>query len=257
MSKIASTQLEWKYSPKSYLEEPISLSFEGGTLEINEGTALAIVDPTVYQTNEALRDELTSKIESRLHAVQLMTHKEFDLGKASRTDIREDGTKHHYLEVEPAVLKVAMGAPDIVITDKNGEIVSDTKRERLGKQEWYASLTDKYRASDSTLNRMLESYNASVSDNDNELVHLYEIRDSLVVRFGSKKCAVNQLGITAQQWDEIGELANSRPLKQGRHRGKSAGSLRDAEVAELEQARKSVVYLVDKYLEYLDDNLSR
>lgn len=256
MNKVISTQLEWKYSPEKYLEESISLSFEGGTLEINEGTALAIIDPIVYQANENLRDELTRKIESRLHAVQLMTHKEFGLTKASRTDIREDGTKHHYLEVEPIVLKVTMGTPDIVIKDKNGNIVSDTKRERLNKQEWYASLVDKYRSLDTTLSQMLESYQASVSDPDNELVHLYEIRDSLVNKFSSKKCAVSQLGITTQQWDEIGELANYRPLRQGRHRGKSAGSLRDAEASELERARKSVVYLVEKYLEYLDGDRS-
>ncbi|MEZ0185656.1 MAG: hypothetical protein AB9Q23_04645 [Candidatus Reddybacter sp.] len=254
MSKISSIGLEWKYSPENYLEEPISFVFEGGTLEIQKGTALAIVDPITYQANDTLRDELTRRIKNRLHAVQLMTHKEFNLSKASRTDIREDGTKHHYLEVDSIVMKVSMGSPDLVVKDKNGNIVSDTKRERLDKQEWYASLVDKHRSLDLTLNQMLESYQASVSDPANELVHLYEIRDSLANKFRAKKSAVKNLGITTQQWDEIGELANSRPLKQGRHRGKSAGSLREAEAYELEQARKSVVYLVEKYLEFLDEN---
>jgi len=218
MNKIISTQLEWKYSPKEYFEEPISLSFDGGNIEINEGTVLAVIDLAVYQSNEAIRDELTRKIESRFHAVQLMTHKGYDLTNASRTDIREDGTRHHYLEVQSIAMTVTMGTPDMVLTDKNGKVVSDTKRERLDKQEWYASLVNKHGSSDSTLKHMLESYKASVSDPGNELVHLYEIRDSLAERFGSKKRAVNQLSITSQQWDEIGELANFRPLKQGRHR---------------------------------------
>ncbi|HKK61195.1 MAG TPA: hypothetical protein VJ951_01465, partial [Bacteroidales bacterium] len=111
---------------------------------------------------------------------------------------------------------------------------------------------DKHRSSDETLNHMLGSYHASVSDPDNEFVHLYEIRDSLANRFGSKKSAISQLDISTKKWDEIGRLSNYYPLKQGRHRGKSVGSLRDADTSELERARKSAVYLVERYLEYLD-----
>ncbi len=99
---------------------------------------------------------------------------------------------------------------------------------------------------------MLKSYQNSVKDPDNEFVHLYEIRDSLSERFGSKKSAIKKLGITSNEWDEIGKLANALPLKQGRHRGKAVGALIDAEIAELEKARKSAAYLIEKYLEYLE-----
>lgn len=252
MSKIVSTQLEWKYSPDNLVEGLIFISFEGGTLEINNGVVLAIIDHAVYKANENLSDELTRKIKSRLQAIQLMTHKDFELSKASRTDIQEDGKKHYYLEVEPIEMKVTMGSPDIIVKDKNGNIISDSRRERLNKQKWYALLIDKHRSSDETLNHMLNSYHASVSDPDNEFVHLYEIRDSLANRFGSKKNAISQLDISTEKWDEIGNLSNNYPLKQGRHRGRSVGSLRDAETYELERARKSAVYLVEKYLEYID-----
>ena len=50
-----------------------------------------------------------------------------------------------------------------------------------------ASLVDKYGNSDVTLDQMLKSYQNSVKDPDNEFVHLYEIRDSLSERFGSRK----------------------------------------------------------------------
>jgi len=92
----------------------------------------------------------------------------------------------------------------------------------------------------------------SVKNPDNEFVHLYEIRDSLSNKFGSKKNAIANLSITSKQWDEIGELANSLPIKQGRHRGKSAGSLRDAYLSELKRGRKSVANLIEKYLEYIE-----
>lgn len=252
MSKIVTVQLEWKYSPKTYLEEPISISFVGGDLEIKDGAAIAKIDPDLYHTDSSMRKYLTRQIESRLHAVQIMTHKDFELSKPSRTDIREDGKKNHFLEFEACNMTMSGGAVDIIIKDKDGNVVSDTKRERLDKQNHFASLVDKHRNSDATLDQMLTSYQKSVKDPDDELVHLYEIRDSLSERFGSKKTARDQLGITSNEWDEIGKLANSLPLKQGRHRGKAVGTLRDAELAELQKARKSVVYLIEKYLEYLD-----
>jgi len=256
VTDIKAVLLEWTYTPKNYLEEPISILFDGGTLQIKQGNASATIDPQAYQADAAIREQLTGKIESRLLSVQIMTHRKFELSKASRTDIRKDGKKHHYLEVDSVVQNTTMESVDGVVKDKDGNIVSDTKRERLEEREWYATLIEKFRFSDTTLDQMLQSYQASTSDPDNELVHLYEIRDSLASKFGSKKSAVSQLNISNKQWDVIGELANHSPLKQGRHRGRSAGTLRDAEVAELEEAEKSVGLLIEKYLEYLGVNHS-
>lgn len=253
MTDIKVVLLEWTYIPENYLERPISISFDGGTLQIENGSALATVDPQVFQSDVTLSEKLTGKIESRLNAVQLMTHKEFVLSKATRTDIRKDGKRNFHVG-GVSVLKITMGSVDVVVKDKDGNIISDTKRERLEKQEWYASLIEKFRLSDTTLGQMLRSYQASVSDPDNEFVHLYEIRDSLVSKFGSKKIAASELDINNKQWDVIGRLANSSPLKQGRHRGSSAGALRDATAVELKDFRESVVLLIEKYLVYLDAN---
>ncbi|WP_157174412.1 hypothetical protein [Thiocystis violascens] len=149
-------------------------------------------------------------------------------------------------------MTMSAGIVDLVVKDKDGNIVSDTKRERLDKQKRFASLVDNHIHSDATLDQMLKSYQKSVKDPDDELVHLYEVRDSLSKKFGSKKDAIQKLGITNAEWEEIGILANTLPLKQGRHRGKAVGALRNAATAELEKARKSVAYLIEKYLEYLE-----
>lgn len=252
MSKVMTVQLEWKYSPETYLEEPISISFEGCDLEIKDGIAIAKIDPYLYHTDSTIRERLTQKIESRLHAVQILTHRDFQLSKSNRIDIREDGKKNHFLELESCVQTMSLRVVDLIVKDKNGNIVSDTKRERLDKQQYFATLIDKHRNSDATLDQMLKSYQKSVKDPSDEFVHLYEIRDSLIKRFESKKNAIHKLGITVTDWDEIGELANDLPLKQGRHRGKAVGALRDANMVELENARKSVAYLIEKYLEYLE-----
>lgn len=254
MSKVVIVQLEWKYSPENYLEEQISVPFEGVSLEVGSGRALAAIDPVAFQNNETMRNDLHRLIESRLHAVQIMTHTDFELSKPLRIDIGEGGKKNYFLEVDSIVKTVSMGSVDFIVKDKDGNIVSDSKKERLEKQKWFACTVDKYRSKDNTLDQMLKSYQMSVKDSDNELVHLYEIRDALSKKFRSKENAIKHLAITSNKWDEIGELANNRPLKQGRHRGKSAGFLRDAELSELEQGRKLAANLIERYLEYLTHN---
>lgn len=252
MSKVISVQLEWQYSPENYLEEPILIEFQGVELEIKDGVAVAAIAPEVFHVDELIREELTKKIESRLHAVQIMTHKDFELSKPSRTDIREDGKNNQFLEAELCVITSCVGTVDFVVHDKDGNVVSDSKRDRLDKQHALATLIDKHWEHDTTLDLMLKSYNHSVKDPNDELVHLYEIRDALANRFSSTRNAIKALGITKGEWDEIGKLANILPLKQGRHRGQSAGTLRDAEPAELEMARESAFHLINKYLMYLE-----
>ena len=85
---------------------------------------------------------------------------------------------------------------------------------------------------------MLKSYQASAKDPDNELVHLYEIRDALVKKFGDSGALRTKLGITRNEWSRFAQLANVEPLRQGRHRGTKAGNLRDATEGELQEARQ-------------------
>lgn len=252
MSKVTSVQLEWKYSPKTYLEEPILIEFVVGELKIGDGVAIATISPEVFHADESIRDVLTRKIESRLHAIQIMTHKDFELSKPCRTDIEEDGKKNYFLEVDSCVHNTSVGTVDIIVHDKDGNVISDSKRERLDKQHKFATLVDKHRNYDPTLDQMLKSYQQSVKDPNDELVHLYEIRDALSKRFRSNDNAIKTLKIKKTEWNEIGKLANTLPLNQGRHRGQSAGALRDAHSTELDIARKSASHLIDKYLEFLE-----
>ena len=115
MIKVISVRLEWEYFPKTYLEEPISIEFEGGVLEIKDGVALTDVDPDIFLADQSMREELTKKIESRLQAVQIMTHKDFKLSKPSRTDLQEDGKKHQFLDVVSCVTITSVGSIDLIV----------------------------------------------------------------------------------------------------------------------------------------------
>lgn len=252
MSKVVEVHLEWQYTPPNYLEQPIEISRPGIRLEISNGIAVAHIEPETFENNSSISDELTRLIENRLYAVQIFTHKNFSLGEPSRSDLREDGKRNIFTQVPSIAIGFSIGTPDIVMTDKEGNIISDTRQERLDKQKWFAEMADKYRDDDSVLDSILKSYQKSIIDQENEFVHLYEIRDALSAEFGGENNAKKELVITNNEWKVIGDLANNRPLKQGRHRGKSVGSLRAAEPSELEAARKSAAYLIERYLILLE-----
>ena len=184
--------------------------------------------------------------------MQIMSHKKFILSKPSQRELREDGTRHLFIEARMVASTHTAGSVDLVIQDKDGNVITDTKRERLNKQKWFAEVIDKHRTMDNTLDHMLKSYQMAVKDPNNELVYLYEIRDALSARFGNDKKAMQNLGISKKRWKIIGNLANNEPLEEGRHRGKSAGDLRPANIHELSMARKSVTSFMEKYLIFLE-----
>jgi hypothetical protein len=251
MDKIVSINYEWKYEPADYLEE-ITISLAEFQLTIRNGKAEALVDPRIIENNLNIRDDLTTVLKSRFDAVQLLTHREYSLGKPSRTDITEDGKQNIYLEVETAVIKAIAGKVDIIHRDGQGNVLYDSKRERMKQQRWFAETVSKFRALDNTLDQLLKSYRQAVKDPDNEFLYLYEIRDAIASKFGSKKNSLKQLGIVEKDWNLLGELSNKRNIKQGRHRGEFAGLLRDADASELEAARQIAVGFIEKYLYYLE-----
>jgi len=110
---------------------------EGFELSISDGVALAKINPSFYEENTKIKETLTGLVESRLLAVQIMSHRDFILSKPSRSDLREDGSKNIFLEVDPIVIKMSIEPVDLVIRDKDGNIVSDSKRDRLKKQNLY------------------------------------------------------------------------------------------------------------------------
>lgn len=253
MCKVITVELKWIYSPDTYFEEPVIISFEGVDLEIKGGIAIAKITSELFQDNNQIQQELTQQIENRLYAVQLMTHQDFELSKPLRTDILENGKINYYLNLESGIFLVDSCMADLIQKkDKDGNIISDTKRDRLDKQNHIASLLDKHRDSDDILDQMLKSFQSSVNDPANEFVHLYEIADMLSAKFESDKKAKEKLKITRDEWNQFKRLANAEPLKQGRHRGKMVGTLRNAEQNELNQARQIALCFIEKYLNYLE-----
>lgn len=245
--------LEWKFSPPDYFEEVIHIDRQNYSIIIENGRIEARIDPTAYDHEHKMRDQLHEALNDRFLGAQLLTHKQYELSKASLYRLHPDGRKDVTMFAKSAVLTLTTGTVDFKVKDKDGNIVSDTRRDRIEKKRQLAELSEKYRSKDQSVGSILESYKAAVTDPNNELVHLYEIRDALSSRFSSESAARIALGISKSKWSRLGILSNDEPLRQGRHRGKKAGELRDATDAELNEARGIARHMIEAYLEHLED----
>lgn len=243
---------EWSFSPSDYFEEAIEISHDNYNMLINDGKVVAKVDAAIYDKNPLIRKELHDSLTSRFQAVQALTHRIYDLPTNSIM-IREysDGHREMFIELESQCFTLSAGSLDIQITDKDESIVSDSRKDRIEKKKNFTELVARHCA-DTVLAALLGSYEAAVHDPNNELLHLYEIRDALADKFGKANTARNKLLITTTQWSRLGQLCNNEPLYQGRHRGKANGVLRDATESELSEARGIAIAMIKGYLQYIE-----
>ena len=146
---------------------------------------------------------------------------------------------------------ISGGSMDFRATDNDGNVVADSKRDRIERKKCVAELVSAHRA-DTPLAAMLRSYQAGIRDPNNELVHLYEIRETLSIRFGDERLARAALSVTRAQWSRLGQLCNDKPSRQGRHRGKAGEALRDSSEGELAESRGITRAMIEAYLQYLE-----
>jgi hypothetical protein len=244
--------LEWQFSPSDYFEDPTTISRDDYTMMIENGRIEARIDSVRYDADLSLRDTLHAELNDRFLAVQLLSHKPYDLSKSRMSRQHPDGRRDIFLDAEPLHLKLSGGRVDVQVKDKNGNVIVDSRRDRIEKKKNLADSISTHRHNDALLNSLLNSYHAAVNDPNNELVHLYEMRDALSGKFCGKDEACSALGFSAPQWSRFGQLCNDEPLRQGRHRGKGVGSLRDATEGELTEARSIARGMVESYLHYLE-----
>ena len=243
--------LKWEFSPPDYFEEELTLEYDDCQLVIKEGKVEARIDPSLYDQNDKMRNSLYEFLNSRFSGVELYSHKPYKLSEASETRLHADGRKDVVIHAKTSIISISSLTADIIICDKNGNIISDSKRDRIQKKQEFAQLVGDFSSGDLVATSLMTSYKAAVSDPDNELVHLYEIRDALSKYFLGEKLARKVLNLTKDDWSYLGRLANDEPLIQGRHRGRSIGGLRNATEKELEYARNIARKFVEAYLIYL------
>jgi hypothetical protein len=239
--------LVWQFSPADAFEEPTSLVAAGQTINIADGKAEARIAATAYNSSASLRQQLHAALNARLNAIEILSHRECNLEKSVMTRVDAAGRKHYFLEAEPATYRLTGSPVDFVVTDAQGNTVNDTKRARVLEKQLFGEQIEG-RLSDPVVASIVQSYHRAVRHPDDELVYLYEISDTLSEHFGGKHAARSALGLSGNAWSRFKRLCNIEPLNQGRHRGRSFGTLRDATAEELAEARQFARTMIRTYL---------
>ncbi len=228
--------LEWSYTPAGFFEEPFEYSENDYVVEIGNGRIVATFSGVAGEQIEGLSREIQEDLDARFLGTQLVNNQPYQLSGYTTRRTRPDGTANVSVGISiAATLCMSVGHLDVVLLDAAGNVKADSRKERIEARKKFALLASKY-IKDPVVGSLLKSYNAAITDPQNELTHLYEIRDALAKKFGGDTHACSAVHITEKQWKQLGYLANGAPLTQGRHRGRKIGQLRDATPAELDEA---------------------
>ncbi len=248
---LPSLQLRWQYSPADFFEGPVEIRQPGYEVKVDSGVVVAMIEQAALEADQALRRRVESQVTGLFLGAQLQAHAAYDLSRPSVTNLNLDGSKGIVIECVPGRAEAKGMRADIRFSRPDGTIV-DTKQDRVQRKHRLAKLAARFGETDETLSRMLRSYDVAVRDPLDELVHLYEVRDSLAAKFRNQTAAISKLGLSKADWSRLGQLCNVLPLKQGRHRGENLTGLRDATEDELAEARFLATAMIEAYMKCIE-----
>jgi hypothetical protein len=242
------TELEFNYEPSNYFEEAQYHQLSDGELRADEGKAVVVLDVPADPVPDALRARVSQEVESVFKLRQLLDRRPFRVLPPAAVQYGIAGVEGRavFLSIDEVIHAHAADRVDLVTTNANGEVIHDTRAERIAEHKRFiSSLLPKM--SNNSMRAMVDSYCKAIDDPANELVHLYEIRDAACEHYGNEATARARLGVSRDDWRNLRRLSNDKPLNQGRHRGVHALSLRDATAEELEQARNIARHIIEAF----------
>jgi hypothetical protein len=244
--------LKWSYEPKDFFEDGAKQRNDRYEMNIENGLVEVRINAEVY--SDDMPDELTKTLDALFGATLVKNHHSFKLCGPIIERFHAGGRKDVTVMPEPARITLSSPGCDILVTDSKGEVVLDSRRDRIADRNGFASLAAKHRSNPVVL-KILQSYKGAVEHPENELVYLYEICDGIKEDFSGAKVACKTLGIDfTARWKWLTKTACDKQIKQGRHRGQHPINqpLRDATPEELRKARSIATEIIEKYLRYLD-----
>ena len=230
------TELDFSYEPADFFEAFTAVNGPNGQLTLDAGKAVYVLAVPTDPIPRALLHAVSEEISNVLKLRQMLVHKPFQLSGPSITQHQAEGGQNRVILVGVAEMVTASDGFDCTITDAAGNVIADTKAERLkAETDFLASLLPKMKHP--TLAKMVDSYCGAVKDSADELIHLFEITEAADTHFDGDRKARSALGIGKSEWDAIDALANNKHILQGRHRGQQTQGMRDATREELDKAR--------------------
>jgi hypothetical protein len=241
------TKLLWHYTPVDLFEAPHEQEAGGVRLRVADGLAVATVSGPIPEPAEEAR--IAGVVEALFRARQLRVARRYELKGPELTEY-SGGKAHITIRLEGATLVATGGQVDFVTRNAQGQVIVDTKAERIAAHTSEMQRVMEKAVRSPVLTAMLKSFSEAIEDRDNELLHLYEIRDALVAHFRSELAARTALGISTNEWKQVGKLANG-PVDQGRHRGQFPEGRRPASPEELVEVRETCRHWIVKFADHL------
>lgn len=230
------TELEWIYEPADFFEAPYRREAADFDLLVEGGRAIASVTVPVDPVPKDLEERVRTLLESIFLVRQLQLHTNYKL-EGPRIYQHSSSRKNVSVRVGAASVMLMAGQIDLIVRDAAGNTVRDSRAERIAQHNSSLDQLAPKLQHSAILRGLFDSYSRSIADPDDELVHLYEVRDALSRHYGGEQAARDALAIGKREWQRLGILANVEPLEQSRHRGKHSYGRRPATDAELDEAR--------------------
>lgn len=243
----------WTYKPKDFFTDSIFVEEADYIISIKDGKVELIVEAADDDEVSDTHSKYEYLIESFFMRALLNKRMDYELKVSTLKSKNDDGSSTIYMKMNPIKVSLTTSIVKLGILDEDGnEIIDD---EEYKKRKQYELLEKLQKALNKTelLKGLFDSYKNSIKDPENELVHLYEIRDGLHRYFGSNSNSISALGMTAKEWNDLGRLCNGLPLNEGRHRGLYLDQLRDATKEEMKIAREISIKMIEAFIQYLSN----
>ena len=246
--------LEGAYTPPDYLEEPVILDRPGYTAKIAEGHI-----EVTFRDPEPLPSADCQAVVDRDLPQVFMAHMILTCQPWEMTELRllrryPDGRRDIWLSAASGFYFVSGSPADFIHRDAEGNIIRDTKAERLADDRGFREQCLRH-VENPMIQGLMASFGRAVVDPADRMTHMYEIRDALSRHLGGKKEARRALGLTSAEWSDLGRIANDEPIKESRHRGNHP-VLRQATEDERTRVIEVARHMIRAYLDHLDRTLT-
>src|SRR5262249_45936640 len=119
--------LEWTFTPENFFEVPFEHEGERCTFDIKEGKVIADVSALAESEYTNVHDELNGLF----LGAQLIQHGAYTVSDYVTVHTRSDGTRNIAVTGRVGLVVAVSGKTDFTITDAHGNIMHDSRAERI------------------------------------------------------------------------------------------------------------------------------
>ena len=134
-------ELEWSYTPINFLESDQELNFNGTKIQFSKGKVVIFTDKNTLQKNLFFVTNAENTVKNYLNGVSIQHHSAYKLSRKNTKYFNEDGSVSKSITVQTITHKLTLSSNiEFKITDNDGNIIRDSKQERIQKEKRFASL---------------------------------------------------------------------------------------------------------------------